>query len=72
VNFKITVPYRRYRYQGKRTAFNGFELVVTKEYKRLMKLIKKYDNIKFVHEIVATDNWRDGTWYDKVTVEIND
>ena len=69
--FKITVPYRRYRYVSQ--APGKFELVISKEYKKLMKMIQKFDNVEFVHEIVANSKWWcDGAWYDKVTVEIND
>ena len=35
------------------------------------KAIKQNKTVNFQHEICVVDRWKDGDWYDKVTVTIN-
>ena len=86
MKFRSEVVYRRFR-----SVRGGWNLVISKEYKKLMKVVEKAlkenKQVIFNHEILQLNKWPansgpvgvfqykvsiDGTWYDKVTVEIND
>lgn len=63
---KIEVVHRRIRtYRGKRI------LIVSKEYKRVMKKLKNLEIKTFDHIICSQigDFGCDGNWYDKIKIE---
>ncbi len=63
---KIEVVYRRFR----RDCKYGHKLVISKEYKNLMKKLKFNERTIFIHSICWDGKeWRDGTWYDKINIE---
>ncbi len=72
---QITVIHRRFRYKSRTD--KGFELVITREYKRVLKLIHKAmdqnKEISFSHSIINKDGkWYDGSPYDQIKVKINE
>jgi len=70
--FKATVVHKRFRYRR-----GGYNLIVSANYKRIMKIIakaiKENKEVIFNHQIITNDDktWYDGKWYDQITVEIN-
>jgi len=62
---EIKVVHRRWRYRSR----EGLVLIVTQEYKRVIKLITAANLIKFKHKICKLSR-NDGSPYDEVEIKI--